>query len=412
MCLKPKGVDVLFPHPLYEADGIIRQSEENAEHLFGSAKTLYSTEGSSQSIRAMLYLALMHAKKKGERPLILAARNVHKAFVIGAGLLDIGVEWISDSSEGYLSCKIDERELEELLCELNPTALYITSPDYLGNCADISAISAVCHKHGVLLLVDNAHGAYLKFLSPSRHPLDTGADLCCDSAHKTLPALTGAAYLHISHSAPKWMSYAARGALSLFGSTSPSYLILRSLDAVNAYIDGGYSERLRDFSASVDKLKGGLSSFGYTLVGDEPMKLTLATKSYGYTGRELAETLAENGIMCEFCDDDFLVLMLSCELGMECLSKLENVLGSVEKRAPIKTAPPTAYLPQRAMSVREAMLSPSETISVSNAEGRILANLNISCPPAVPIAVCGERIDGEAIKRFAYYGIEECDVVK
>lgn len=396
---------------LYEANGIIRQSEQNAEKLFGSAMTLYSTEGSSQCIRAMLYLALMHAKKKGERPLILSARNAHKAFVVGAGMLDIDVEWISDSSDGYLSCKIDERELEDLLCELNPTALYITSPDYLGNCADISAISAVCRRHGVLLLVDNAHGAYLKFLSPSRHPLDAGADLCCDSAHKTLPALTGAAYLHISGSAPEWMRDAARGALSLFGSTSPSYLILRSLDVVNAYVDGGYSERLRDFSASADKLKGRLSSVGYTLVGDEPMKLTLATKSYGYTGRELAETLAENGIMCEFCDEDFLVLMLSCELGEECLSTLENVLCSIEKRAPIKTAPPTTYLPQRVMRVREAMLSPSETISVSNAEGRILANLNISCPPAVPIAVCGERIDKEVISRFAYYGIEECDVV-
>ena len=397
---------------LYEASGIIRQSEENAQHLFGSAKTLYSTEGSSQCIRAMLYLVLLHAREKGERPLILAARNAHKTFVVAAGLLDIDVEWIMpNGKESYLSCRIDTEELDGLLRRLSPTALYITSPDYLGNCADISAISAVCRRHGVLLLVDNAHGAYLKFLSLSRHPLDEGADICCDSAHKTLPALTGAAYLHVSRSAPKQMREAARDALSMFGSTSPSYLILRSLDAVNAYLDDGYAERLRDFSASAEKLKTSLCSLGYTLVGDEPMKLTLATKPYGYTGNEMGRILADRGVMCEFCDDDFLVLMLSCELGEESLLRLENILSSIERRTPINIAPPTSYLPTRVMSVREAILSKRERISVFEAEGRILATFNIACPPAVPIAVCGERIDGEIIKRFAYYGIESCDVV-
>ena len=397
---------------LYEASGIIRQSEENAETLFGSAKTLYSTEGSSQCIRAMLYLALLQAKAKGEKPLILAARNAHKTFVMAAGLLDIEVAWLTpDGADSYLSCRIDTDTLDAELKRLSPTALYITSPDYLGNCADISAISAVCRRHGVLLLVDNAHGAYLKFLSPSRHPLDEGADVCCDSAHKTLPALTGAAYLHISYSAPEWMRESAQNALSLFGSTSPSYLILRSLDAVNAYLDGGYAERLKNFSASAERLKPRLCSLGYTLVGDEPMKLTLATKSYGYTGRALGELLAQSGLVCEFCDDDYLVLMLSCELGEKSLLTIENILSSIERRTPINRTPPAPYLPKRAMSARDAMLSQSERISASDAEGRILATLNISCPPAVPIAVCGERIDKEIIKRFAYYGVDLCDVV-
>ena len=398
---------------LYEASGIIRQSEENAEKLFGSARTLYSTEGSSQCIRAMLYLALLQAKRKGERPLVLAARNAHKTFISAVGLLDIDVEWISTGETGsYLSCKIDTSALEEELKRTSPTAVYITSPDYLGNCADISAIADVCHRYGALLIVDNAHGAYLKFLSPSAHPIDLGADICCDSAHKTLPALTGAAYLHISRSAPEWMLDEARGALSLFGSTSPSYLILRSLDAVNAYIDGDFACKLRDFSSSVADLRVRLSLLGYTLVGDEPMKLTVATGSYGYTGHELAQILASLGVMCEFCDEDFLVLMLSCEQGEECLARICEIFSSVERRAPINKTPPAPYVPKRAMSVREAMLSPSERIPTSESEGRILATHNISCPPAVPIAVCGERVDKEVILRFGYYGIEYVDVVK
>ena len=88
----------------------------------------------------------------------------------------------------------------------------------------------MCRAHGTLLLTDNAHGAYLRFLSPSRHPLDQGADLVCDSAHKTLPVLTGGAYLHISKSAPAALREDAKAALALFGSTSPSYLTLASLD--------------------------------------------------------------------------------------------------------------------------------------------------------------------------------------
>ena len=102
--------------------------------------------------------------------------------------------------------------------------MYVTSPDYLGGQSDVAALAEVSHRHGVPLLADNAHGAYLRFLSPSRHPMDLGADLCCDSAHKTLPVLTGGAYLHVGRAAPEPFRENARRALALFGSTSPSYL--------------------------------------------------------------------------------------------------------------------------------------------------------------------------------------------
>ena len=398
---------------LYTASGIIRESEENARLLFGSAATLYSTEGSSQCIRAMLYLARLYAVEKGVRPLVLAGRNAHKTFVSAAGLLDIDVEWMmSSENDSYLSCSIDTYELDRALKTLSPAALYITSPDYLGNCADISAISEVCRKHGVLLLVDNAHGAYLKFLSPSRHPLDEGADMCCDSAHKTLPALTGAAYLHISDSAPRSLREAARDALALFGSTSPSYLILQSLDAVNAYIDNGFSSRLDAFSKRVNDLKKKLLSYGFELVGNEPMKISVLTRPYGYYGGELADILARQGAVCEFYDSDHLVMMLSCETGEAGLERIGDIFRKIERRAPIDAENPTSYLPERVMSIREAMLSRKERLPARKAEGRILASLNVSCPPAVPIAVCGERIDKEIIARFEYYGVSFCDVVK
>jgi arginine/lysine/ornithine decarboxylase len=116
---------------------------------------------------------------------------------------------------------------------------------------DIKSISAICKKHGVLLIVDNAHGAYLEFLSEPMHPIKLGADICCDSAHKTLPVLTGGAYLHISPESAKLFADKAKKSLALFGSTSPSYLILQSLDAANKYIADGYREKLAEFIKAV-----------------------------------------------------------------------------------------------------------------------------------------------------------------
>jgi tetratricopeptide (TPR) repeat protein len=99
----------------------------------------------------------------------------------------------------------------------------VTSPDYLGNTLDISALAQVCHARGTPLLVDNAHGAYLRFLPRDRHPITLGADLCCDSAHKTLPVLTGGAYLHFGKAAPGDMLENGERALALFERARPIY---------------------------------------------------------------------------------------------------------------------------------------------------------------------------------------------
>ena len=397
---------------LYEAEGIIARSEANASRLFG-CRTLYSTEGSSQCIRAMLYLALIHAKQQGKQPLIAAARNVHKTFLSAAALLDMDVMWLyPENEESYLSCAISAKKLDAILksAEQTPAAVYLTSPDYLGNIAPVKEIAAVCHRHGILLLVDNAHGAYLRFLEESVHPVDLGADLCCDSAHKTLPVLTGGAYLHISSTVPAHIAEQAKNALGLFGSTSPSYLILQSLDQANAYREG-HQDRLHSFLPEVDRLKQALSAHGYCLTGEEPLKITIAPKNYGYTGTELAQFLRSRNIECEFADPDFLVLMLTPEITERDFRLIKNALLSVPQRPPVSQQPPKLPAGQKRLSVREAMLSLGESVPVSESEGRILAAASVGCPPAVPILVCGEEINRDAIRCFGYYGIEDVTVI-
>lgn len=396
---------------LYEAGGIIRESERNASALFGS-ETFYATEGSSQCIRAMLYLVLLYARQTGRKPLIAAGRNAHKSFLSGVALLDLDVMWLySKAADAYLSCDLDGEELDQLLTDApeKPAAVYLTSPDYLGKLADVAALAQVCHNHGALLLVDNAHGAYLKFLSGSLHPIDLGADLCCSSAHKTLPVLTGGAYLHISPTAPQGFTWQTKNALAMFGSTSPSYLILQSLDRVNAYLTD-YPQKLGEFVLKLESMKARLQEHGYCLYGSEPLKLTIQTKPYGYTGKELAGILLRYNIVCEFADPDFLVLMPTPEIGEDGLRQLEKALLDIPRREPIIRQPPEFCKAERVMSIREAALSASETIPVSESAGRILASATVGCPPAVPILVCGERIDDHAIACFRYYGVESCTV--
>ena len=392
---------------LYEAEGILAESEANAAALFGSQRTCYSTEGSSQCIRAMLYLAVA---ANGSHT-VVAARNVHRAFVSAAALLDLEIRWLwPEESRSLCGCPISPAQLEETLHSLPepPAAVYLTSPDYLGGMAEIPALAQVCHQHGTLLLVDNAHGAYLRFLQPSLHPLDLGADLCCDSAHKTLPVLTGGAYLHLSPTAPAQLAPLAKSALGLFGSTSPSYLTLASLDLCNRYLAEGYPQRLAEAVERLAELRERLTAAGWRVEPSDPLRVTVAAPR-GVTGQELAGQLRRQGAECEYADRDFLVLMATPENTPEELAQAAAALG----QCPGEANPPQLPLArgERACSIRQAAFAPRETVDAAHSLGRVCGLPTVGCPPAIPIAVSGERITPEALALFAYYGIEQVEVL-
>ena len=393
-----QGADVL-----YSADGIIEESENNLSMLYGTAHSFYSTEGSTLAIFAMLSLV---ANRREGRPFILAARNVHTAFVKAAALLDLEVEWLyPERSEHLCSCEVTAPDLKKALSGMKkmPRAVYVTSPDYLGNMLDISALAAVCREFGLPLLVDNAHGAYLKFLKNDLHPITLGAAMCADSAHKTLPVLTGGAYLHISKDFPELVRNSRR-ALSLFASTSPSYLTLASLDLCNKRLAEDYPEKIVALTEKIAQAKAKISSLGFEVAESEPLKIVIMA------GEPFADHLRERGIECEFSDSEYTVLMLTPENSDSDLERLLSAIESAERKAkPLSFKAPKPH--ERVMSIREAVLGECESVKTESSLGRICASPTVSCPPAVPIVISGERITSEDIELFKHYGIDCVDVV-
>ncbi len=389
---------------LFEADGIIAESEKNLTSIYNSRASFYSAEGSSLCIRAMVFLAMQYADGKKK---ILAGRNAHKSLLSALALCDADADWLY--GDNLYSCNITPGTLDEKLTSDEYFAVYITSPDYLGNTVHIKSLSEVCHKHGVPLLVDNAHGAYLKFTG--QHPVDNGADMCCDSAHKTLSCLTGSAYLHVSDTALHPYENDAKRALSLFASTSPSYLILASMDKMNEAMLCGYEKRVAKATSLVAELKTNLSHMGFEFSGREALKINIKPKQAGFLGTELARLLEGQGINPEFADDDNLVLMFSAENDEKDFERVTRFFSSLEKRKALTQAPPEPPMLKRVMSPRQAFFAKQERIPVEKAVGRILASPCVYCPPAIPIAVCGELLDDKAVECFKYYGIEYINTV-
>lgn len=395
---------------LFAAEGIIKESEQNASSLFG-CPTYYSTQGSTLCIQTMCTILCQDAKSKGKKPKILAGRNAHRSFIHAAALLDFDIEWLYGNSD-YLSCKIHAEDLEKAIIESHPTAVYLTNPDYLGNLLDIKSLASVCKKHNVLLAIDNAHGAYLRFLEPSLHPIDLGADLCCDSAHKTLPVLTGGAYLHLSESLNQVWKNDVKHFMEYFSSTSPSYLIMASLDATNEVLDTTFKKSLSECIQRVDGLKNTLIQHGYTILSGEPMKITISTKEFGYTGNEIANLLMECDIYPEFYDSDYIVLMPSPYNTKDDLKRLETCLCGIERKPLLINKPPKLEQSKKAMNVRQALFSSSITLDVSKSLGQVCSSVTVSCPPAILPVIPGEVISESSIEVMKYYGIETVRVVK
>lgn len=431
------GADVLYGNYSHDicgqgcvgsSCGIIRESENNASAVFRTSETFYSTEGSSLAIKAMIgaVSVISGAANKNRRAFILAARNVHKSFIYACAIFDIDVAWMYPDNFTHLcSCVVSPKNVEKAIkkCDILPDAIYITSPDYLGNMADISGISKICEKYGILLIVDNAHGAYLGFLDSSLHPIHLGAHMCCDSAHKTLPVLTGGAYIHFSESCPDRYISEAFKMMQAFASTSPSYLILQSLDLCNKYLKEGFKEKLVQTAALIEEARKKICTCGFMTQNTEPLKIVVNIKKCLYSGFEFVEMLRENKIIPEFYDNEYIVFMISPENDSLDIERLVKFFESIsfqqncyKTEANSKNSEYSESIENfshdTVMSIRRAIFSEQEILPVHKSAGRVCGAPAVSCPPAVPIIISGELITQKDVNIMEKYEISHVNVVK
>ena len=250
-----KGTALLGPEPLdlteiedadvlYHAEGIIRESEANAAALFGTKRRSIPPRARPCASAPCCILRCCMPAQIHKKPVIAAGRNAHKVFMTAAALLDLDIRWIY-GTESVISCAITPAQLEDV-------SYRKTLPPCTSQARIISATSRTsspcppsAKKHGVLLLVDNAHGAYLHFLPEPMHPCSSAQTSAVIPHTKSLPVLTGGAYLHIAHGTPDMFAQRAESAMALFASTSPSYLILQSLDAMNPLLATSFPAQLK-----------------------------------------------------------------------------------------------------------------------------------------------------------------------
>jgi arginine/lysine/ornithine decarboxylase len=284
---------------LYEPRGIIKESEEIAAKVYGVPYTFYSTEGSSLCIKTMLSLSC----KAGDK--VIATVNAHRAFSDGCKLLGLTPVWIEDikslskALRGYPAA----------------AAVFLTTPDYLGEMVDIkTAGELVREKHKKTLLIDSAHGAYLFFTDKN---YAEGADIICTSAHKTLPVLTGGACMHVM--SERFARNAAEK-MKPFASTSPSYLTLQSLDMCNRIVSQkSYKERLRAVIKRAAEIKT-----RFNIDTKEPLKICFKAEG------DAAAVFAKYNIVPEIITENLIVLMISPANSDSDFEALENALNELK----------------------------------------------------------------------------------
>lgn len=395
---------------LFDDKGAILKAEKLAAKFYKTRETLFSAGGSTLCIQAMLRLVSNCGGK------IICARNVHRAAVNAMALLGLEPVWVwprpfKDSS---LPGAVSPADIEKAAqTNRDAAAVFITSPDYYGVMSDISAISAVCKKFSLPLLVDNAHGAHLKLLGENLHPISLGAGMCCDSAHKTLPALTGGSYLHIN--SPFFSRDNAKSAMELFGSTSPSYFITLSLDLARVWMENEGKSAFADLRAKVGKIRKLCASLGFSAPAEavfDPVRITIDTASRGISGSCAALFMRRHGISPEMCDENHLVLIPTPFNSDGDFIKLESALSEMPLGAPLKQIKVLPEKPHKIMSMRNALISKNETLDISDTVNRVAAEAKCPCPPGVPLIMPGELITANLANSLKSYGVLKLKVVK
>ena len=403
---------------LYLGDGPIRDAEVAAALYFGASDCFFLTGGSTQGILAMLAAAV------GKGGSVLLDRECHKSVCHACALLDITPYFVSAPliEPFAVSVELTKETVERALIDHpDVQAVLVTSPTYYGVRRALPELADLCRAFGKRLLVDAAHGAHFPAVGLPA-PIAEGADMAVLSMHKTLPCLGQGAVVLCGADANR---RTLREYTALFGTSSPSYPIMASIDLARAYTEGPGRDTYRRAAEACGELREYVGRrTGFTPLTEEafpaldPCRLTVCTAGTDITGHQLADMLwSEYGVACEMADDRNAVFILTGADTAVSLHRLRRGLRRISNRRHETLAPPPAapFPPaERVMTVREAWFSHTGRVEPAAAEGLICARPVTPYPPGVPLLWPGEKITRahiELIRERWYNEIGEITVV-
>ena len=407
---------------LHHPEGILKKAQETAANVYGTKECYYSVNGSTAALLAAVSAAV---PRKGQ---LLVARNSHKAVYHALYLRNLIPTYVYPQMDQkwWINGGISPDKVERALAE-NPEikAVLLTSPTYDGVVSDIEKIAEIVHRYEIPLIVDEAHGAHFHFSNyfPTS-AAELGADLVIQSFHKTLPSMTQTAVLH--NCSDRVDSRLIRRFMGIYQSSSPSYILMASMDACMEKMSSDGNEMFREFTKILEKARRRLSECKYIrLVSPEigtagvfdydRSKLLFSTRYASMTGSELAQILLEKYHIQVEMETEHYVLALAAvgdsEEGFERLCQAieeidqEEAQKKKEKReAEEPKAGRTAYTSlSQFMSITEAMESESEIRKLEESVGRISAEFGYLYPPGIPLIVPGEQITGQFIRNMRIY---------
>ncbi len=394
---------------LHHPESVIAEAQSLAAELYGAAKTFFLVNGSTAGNLAMIAAVCDKNKQK-----VIVQRNCHKSVmhalqIAGAAPILLSPEF--DSDVRVASHVRAEAVKEALELHRDAAAVVLTNPNYYGMSIDVTDIVRFAHERGVPVLVDEAHGAHFAAGPPfPQSALACGADVVIQSAHKTLPAMTMGAFLHVN--SERVDLERLKYFLQLFQSSSPSYPIMASLDLARRYVAQLTVDDVAAIVAEIDGFKTALDRIsGVAVVSSrqpgvqtDPLKVTVQTRS-SLTGYELQRRLEEEGVFAELADPSNVLLI--CPLAatgrlMEAAEKIKWAWRDL----PVEETPPFDFIPcvhppmSTVVPYDELRHVRTKAVAIEEAEGCIAAETVIPYPPGVPLVWVGERIDGRHIEQI------------
>ncbi|KLE14308.1 aminotransferase class I/II-fold pyridoxal phosphate-dependent enzyme [Clostridium sp. C8] len=396
---------------LHHPTGPIKKAQELVADAYNSHSSFFSIHGTSGAIQAMILSVVNDGDK------IIIPRNVHKSVTSGiilSGAIPIFMEPEIDKKLGIAHGVTPETVEKTLKENKDAKAVLIINPTYYGVATDIKKIADIVHSYGIPLIVDEAHGPHLAFSEKlPMSALEAGADICAQSTHKIIGSLTQGSLLHVKS---KYVNPTrVQQILNLMQTTSPSYILMASLDCARRQIAlEGRSllekaiELCKYTRDEINKIPG-FYCFGEEVLGKpgsysfDSTKLTISSRELGITGFELDMILADKyHIQMELSDFYNVLAVGSFGDTKEGMDRLLSALKEISndyygKREPIQDFLDIPTIPRKILNPREAFYSNKTSISLKDSIGKISGEFLLAYPPGIPVLCPGEEITQEIV---------------